>query len=401
MGWKQLSAVAVLVGALVGCANDDAIVEIAPLSAITNQFSPQFLWKRQVGSGVGQFYSHLTPVVAYDKVFAADRAGEVVALDPKTGTPIWQVKAQKNQPRYISGGLVVAFDKVFFGTETGQLTALDANTGELLWQTNVEGEILAKPLAAESMLIVHNSRGELAAYSHEDGKLVWKIATDVPALTLRGDSSPVAVSGAAFWGMANGRIGAALLQNGNMIWQLPVATPRGSTEIERLVDVDASPLIVGGTLFAVGYNGKLIAVDLQSGSLIWQRPYSATQNFIFNDKTIYLVTDKDVLVAVDARSGSELWKNSDLKYRQLTMPAIVDGYLAVGDKKGYLHWVDVTNGEFVARQSLKGGGLAVPPLALDDGVLTITRDGVLRKQNLPSAAQMTAEKSKKGRQSED
>ncbi len=97
-----------------------------------------------------------------------------------------------------------------------------------MWRSNVGGEILSKPLADAGVVIVNTSRGELAAFDAESGEERWRISSDVPNLTLRGDSSPASVSGGVFWGMGNGRLGAAFIENGNIIWQQPIASERGN-----------------------------------------------------------------------------------------------------------------------------------------------------------------------------
>nr|WP_062660591.1 outer membrane protein assembly factor BamB [Grimontia celer] len=382
MGWKRVGAVALLGTLLIGCAGEEDSIQMAPVPVVESEFTPTQVWKSSVGDGVGNYFSNLTPVQAYGKVFAADREGVVKAMDTETGTTIWSVDLGEDAPALISGGLTASYSKVYLGTETGVLIALDEETGETVWQANAGGEILSKPLADESLVIVNTSRGELAAFDAESGEERWRTSSDVPNLTLRGDSSPVSTSGGVFWGMANGRLGAAFVENGNIIWQQPIASPKGATEIDRLVDVDATPVIDGALLYAVGYNGQLVAIDLRSGRPAWKRTYSSSTDFLVVGSYLFLITDQDHVVAVDARSGTELWQNRDLEYRQLTAPVAISGYVVVGDAEGYLHWMDPNSGEFVAQQQLDDSGFAVSPLNVDEGYIVITRDGTISKKQI-------------------
>ncbi|WP_407332366.1 outer membrane protein assembly factor BamB [Enterovibrio sp. 27052020O] len=379
-GWKHVGAVALLGTLLIGCAGEEDSIVMAPVPVVESTFTPKALWSSQVGDGVGRYFSNLTPVYEYGKVYAADRNGEVKAIDGETGKTLWMVNLGEERPALISGGVTASYSKLYLGTETGDLIALDEETGDLVWRINAGGEILSKPLADESLIVVNTSRGELAAFDAETGEERWRISTDVPNLTLRGDSSPVAISGGVFWGMANGRLGAAFIENGNIIWQQTVASPKGATEIDRLVDVDATPVISGSLLYAVGYNGQLVAIDLRSGRPAWKRTYSTTTDFLVVGSYLFLVTDKDHVVAVDARSGTELWQNRDLEYRQLTAPAAISGYVVLGDAEGYLHWLDPATGEFVAQQQLDDSGFAVAPVKADDAYIVITRDGRISKK---------------------
>lgn len=372
-----------LIGALAGCAGEEDTIIMAPVPVVQSEFTPESEWTNSIGKGVGHYFSKLAPDVAYGKVFVASRDGAVKALDPTTGKALWNNDLESETSARLSGGIVAAYGKVFIGSENGQVIALDEASGEELWRSVINGEVLARPIVDSNLVIVHTSRGSLIALDEDSGEEKWTISIEVPNLTLRGDSSPAAVSGGVFWGTANGRLAAAIIERGQLIWQQPIGTPKGSTEIDRIVDVDASPIIIGGTLYAIGINGQLVSIDLRSGKPSWKRNYSSATDMATDSRRLYLVTDKDHLAAVDARSGTELWTNNALEHRQLTAPTIIGGYVVVGDSEGYLHWIDRSTGEFVAQQLVHNSGFAVGPVALEDGYVVVTRNGSIRKLSLP------------------
>ncbi|WP_087846325.1 outer membrane protein assembly factor BamB [Photobacterium malacitanum] len=380
---KRALAVAVAVSVLSGCASEVDSIHMAPLPKVDNTFTPKTDWSRSVGDGVSGYYSKLTPVVSQNKVFVADRNGLVEALNPSNGKVLWENDLEKDTPVKISGGLVLAEGKIFMGTENADVIALDAETGKEVWRAKVAGEVLSKPLVDSGIVVVNTSSGVLQALNADTGKSKWQISNEIPTLTLRGTSSPVAIAGGVFWGLSNGRLEGAILNNGQVLWQQTISTPKGSTEIDRLVDVDAAPVIAGDRLYAIGYNGSLVSIDLRSGQIAWKRNYSSATNFVVDGNELFLVTSKDHIVAVDARSGTELWQNKDLQYRQLSAPAVIDGYLVTGDAEGYLHWLDTQSGEFVSQESIDGSGIAVPPVALDNnGFIVVTRDGEINKMQI-------------------
>ncbi|PMJ93086.1 outer membrane protein assembly factor BamB [Vibrio sp. 10N.261.55.A7] len=376
---SRLLVSTVVVGALIGCASEEDTIIMAPVPLVESEFTPSQEWSSSIGDGVGHFFSKLAPEYAYGKVFIASRDGLVRALSPDTGKTLWETDLEEDVSARLSGGVVASYGQIYIGSENGQVIALDESTGELVWRVEVDGEVLASPLAVDNMIIVNTSRGVLAALDQESGTQKWAISSDVPNLTLRGDSTPVSISGGVFWGTANGRLAAAIIESGQLIWQQPIGTPQGSTEIDRLVDVDSSPIIVGSTLFTVGINGQLTSIDLQSGSPVWKRTYSSATDMATDGSRLYLVTDKDHLVAVDARSGTELWSNKELEYRQLSAPVLVNNRVVVGDSEGYLHWLDRTSGEFVAQQMVNDSGFAVGPTVTPDGYVIITRNGDVKK----------------------
>ncbi len=370
---------AVVIGALAGCASEEDTIVMAPVPTVSNQFTPEKLWTTSIADGVGRYFSKLKPAYAYDKVFVASRSGLVKALNPEDGKTLWQRDLEKDTPARLSGGITPGYNKIFIGSENGQVIALDAESGEIAWTANVEGEVLAAPTTDSNLVMVNTSRGMLVALDQSSGAQKWTISTEVPNLTLRGDSQPVAAGGGVFWGTANGRLAAAVVERGQLIWQQPIGTPQGATEIDRLVDVDASPIVLGPVLYITGFNGQLTAIDLRSGKPAWKRQYASATDLATDGSRIFVVTQKDHIAAVDARSGTEIWTNDKLENRLLTAPVMIDNYLVVGDSQGYLHWLDANSGEFVAQQLVDDSGFAVAPIEVDGGYVLVTRDGEVKK----------------------
>ncbi len=376
---KSILLATAVAGGIVGCSSETDTVIMAPLPMVKSQFTPEKLWSSDIGDGVGHYFSKLKPVFAYDAIYLASRDGEVKALSPETGKKIWDVELDSNQPLRLSGGLSAAGNQLFVGSENGVIYALNAQSGETVWSSKVEGEVLSTPVTDGGLVMVNTSEGHLIALEQASGEQQWTISSEVPNLTLRGDSSPVALSGGVFWGTPSGRLAAAISSRGQMIWQQTIGTPKGATEIERLVDVDSAPVVIGGMLYSIGYNGELVAIDLRTAKAAWKRPYSSSSDMATDGGRLFIVADHDHLVAVDARSGTELWTNNQLENRLLTSPVVINGYLVVGDSEGYLHWIDRSTGQFVAQQFIDESGFAVAPLALSDGYLVVTRNGDVKK----------------------
>lgn len=171
----------------------------------------------------------------------------------------------------LSGGLTVSGSKVYVGSEHAVVYALNSDDGSIARKTTVAGEAISRPVVSDGLVLIHTSNGMLQALDESDGTIKWTISTDIPSLTLRGESAPAVAYGAAIVGGDNGRVSAVLLQQGQMIWQQRVAQPNGATEIDRLNDIDMTPVVVDGVVYTTGYNGSLSALDLRSGQIVWKR----------------------------------------------------------------------------------------------------------------------------------
>ena len=313
----------------------------------------------------------------------AARDGDVAAFDKQTGDRQWSVdlsdqpENEEKRSARLSGGLTAFYGKLFLGSENGYVYALDQTDGSLLWSQKFPGEVLAAPVADAGRVVVVTTSGKLLALDAEKGNILWSTGDDQPNLTLRGQSTPVLAAGGVVYGRADGRIGAVLLENGQLANVSRVASPRGATELERMIDVDAQPVILGDELYAVAYNGQLIARKLLSGEELWKRQYSSFQNMGVGPSQLVLTDAKSHVYAVDRSNGSEKWANTQLSYRNLTAPVTFGDYVVVGDGEGYLYWLDDASGRIVAMQELDSDGLYVAPVADGDILYVQTRSGDL------------------------
>lgn len=375
---------------------DEEELEIRQLAPISAEFTPTELWEQEFDTGVDSYFSRLRPVVAYDKVFAATRQGRISAFDPATGAEIWQTNMAEFRDEgvfagvsklwsdgisaKVSGGLAAAYQTVFFGTENGLLIALDADTGALKWQAVVKGEVLAAPAVDEGLVIVNTAAGVLHALDAETGESAWQVESEVPPLTLRGIAAPAIAAGGAIIGTATGKLQVYILDSGQLAWDQVIASASGTTELERLVDIDSQPLIIAGVVYTISYNGTLAATELRSGRIIWKREYQSYRRLSLSGNMLFVVDEKSQVYALDRRNGVQIWTNSELRRRDLTAATPVRDYIVVGDKYGYLHWLQQDDGKLVARVEVgndEDEGIYAAPVVAQQIIYTQTRDGEL------------------------
>ena len=87
-----------------------------------------------------------------------------------------------------------------------------------------------------------------------------------------------------------------------------------------------------------------------------------------DDERVYISNAEGEVLALRRRSGVDLWKQSGLRMRRLSAPAVIGKHVAVADFEGYVHWLDVETGAFVAR-SKTGGRISNPPVVVGDLVV--------------------------------
>ncbi len=358
------------------------------LQSFNASVQPSVQWDAGAGDGIGEFFSRLNPTVVGDHVVVADRQGMVMAFNRANGNRVWERDLQAQyaaqgegwldgaESLRISGGLVSYGDNVVLGTENGDVIMLNGMDGSVLWHTNIKAEVVSDPALDANHVVITASNGKVVGLNAETGEERWSMVTDVPALSLRGTGAPTLASGGAIFGTANGKLTVAVLDNGQQVWEARLAIPKGATELQRLVDVDAAPISRGELIYNIAYNGQLAAVEMRTGRVVWQREYSSFQNLDMYGQTIYATDADDRVYAINVDGGIERWVNADFEGRELTAPVYYNGSIVVGDSFGYLHFIDAASGETEGRLEV-GSDVYVAPVVADNELYIQTRDGTL------------------------
>ncbi len=372
---------------LPGCAwfgDKDNSEPPAELESFDEQVRLRSLWSRSTGDGTDKQRVNLVPTVVGDRLYAADRNGSVWAYQLENGKKIWHTKTGVA----ISAGAGVGEALVLVGGSEADLVALAADTGEERWRTSVSSEVLSVPKIYENVVVVQTVDGNITGLDAESGKRLWIHDRSAPVLTLRGTSTPLVEQGLVMAGFATGKIIALEVKTGRQIWEAPVGVSQGRSELQRIVDVDADPVIRDDVLYVVSFQGRLVAISLQDGRQIWNRDMSAYAGIAVDRNQVY-VSDADSEVwALGRRSGASLWKQTVLRQRALTGPAVIGDYVTVGDFAGYVHLLSSEDGAVAGRIRTDSDGIQAKPVALgEDRLLVLGAGGKLVLYQLESVTQ--------------
>ena len=365
------SAVVGVTDYLAGEDNVDLPKELLPLDP---QIEVTTLWKESVGDGGGEQRVALVPALFYDKIVAADRKGIVNAYKLEDGELLWEVETEL----LLSGGPGVGDGTVIIGTSDGQVIALSEEDGSELWRVQVTSEVLAVPQVAHGIVIIRTVDGRISGLNEIDGQQIWFYDRAVPALSLRGTSTPVVLRDIVIDGYASGKLVALRLNDGRVGWEVSIATPSGRTELDRIVDIDADPVIAGDVIYIASYHAGITAMSLGTGELLWnRREISSFAGMDAGWRYLFVTDEKSNIWALDLDNGATVWKQDELQNRQLTAPAIHDDYFVVGDYEGYLHWFSQDDGREVARLEIDDEGIFVKPVVESDVLYAYGKGGIL------------------------
>lgn len=380
--------------------SDDDELRPAPLMEFTREARVRTEWSGSVGAGLGRRYNRLQPAIRGDRVYTADAYGMVEARNRETGERIWQTRIgvpegallgaiavwerDNDRGSFVTGGVYADDFAVFVGTTRGDFVALRADDGGELWRVTLSSEVLAPAASSRDHIFAVTGDGRLRALSRSDGRQIWSYDTQVPVLSLRGSSAPVFSDPLVFQGFSNGRLTALRADSGQVVWEVPVGVPTGRSELERMADVDGSPLITPAGAFAVSYQGAVKSVRLQDGFTQWERPMSSFVPLAEGYGQLYVVDEQGVLHALDQGSGSVVWQQDGLLRRGVTGAASVGAHVVVGDSEGYLHVFAQTDGRPVARTRIDRRGIRVAPVSDGSRLYVLGNSGRLEVVRIES-----------------
>ncbi len=341
--------------------------KIAPLENFQPSATARIVWQGNVGNaGRGAFY----PALSGNVVYAGGAAGQITGFAAAGGAQQTRIESGT-----ISGGVGSGAGLVLAGTARGEVLAFEPS-GKPLWKTQLSGEVLSPPAAADGVVVVRTGDGRIYGLNAGDGKQRWVYQRAMPPLAVRSFAGIVVSRGAVFAGFPGGRLVAIALATGNVGWEAVVALPRGTTELERVTDVTSLPVVDGSQVCAVAFQGRIACFEVLRGETQWARDASSIAGMALDARNAYVSDDRGAVLALDRRGGASLWKQDKLAGRWVSAPLPLGRYVVVGDLEGYVHVLSRDSGAFVARIATDGSAIRVPPVALDLSTFLVqTRNG--------------------------
>jgi len=320
-------------------------LELKPLK---NELNIKRQWIFTVGQGVNEFYLKLKPVFNGDTGYVIDYKGNLYSFDSQNGKILWQKELNVAS----SGGLSISDRTLYLGTSKGQVIALNTTDAKELWRTQLSSEILSAPAVSKGIVVAKTIDGRLYGLNSTTGKQSWIYDRSVPRLTLRGNSSPIINNDIVITSSDNGKLSALSLKQGKLLWETTIAIAQGRNELERIIDLDVDPVVIDDVIYIAGYQGRVAAVKIGSGQLIWNRDFSSYSGLYVDAYRVYITDAEGQIWALNRYNGSTLWRQDSLLRRQLTAPQAHSSYIVVGDYDGYLHWINREDGKILARKRI-------------------------------------------------
>ena len=360
----RASAASFLIAALVACSSTPDKPKPADLPANVALLGVRQAWSAKLGD----VSIPLTTSVSGNTVAVASNNGTLLALDSATGRELW--RASVGTP--LSAGVGSDGKVTAVVTRDNEVVALEA--GRVLWRQRLGAQTYTAPLVAGGRVFLLAADRSVTAFDGQTGRRLWNQQRTGEALVLGQSSVLMAVGDSLVAGMS-GRLVGMNPANGSTRWEAAIAAPRGTNEVERLVDLVGSVSRVGNVVCARAFQSAVGCVDAQAGRLLWTKPAIASEGVGGNETAVFGTEGDGNVLAWSRTSGERLWSSERLRYRTLTAPLAVGRSVVVGDGTGLVHFLSREDGSALTRMSTDGSAVAADPVLAGNTVVVVTHNG--------------------------
>lgn len=361
MSWVGL-CISVL---LVACSSQPGAPQPAELVPVPALLGVRQIWSAQIG----RVDFPLAVAVAGDTVVVAGGAdGKVSALQASTGSMLWQWP--------LGGALTagVGSDGRFAALVTQDNELVTLEKGRELWRTRLAARVLTAPLVAGERVFVLAGDRSVAAFDARSGHKLWADQQPGDALLLRQSGVLTAVGNTLVVGLG-GRLTGIDPTGGQTLWSVAIASPRGTNDVERLVDLVAGVARDGNTLCVRAFQAAVACVDVAQGRVVWRQVASGAVGLHGDGQTVFGVESDGRVVAWKAATGQQQWTSDTLRYRQLSAPLTLGRSVIVGDDAGRLHFLSRADGSVLTRLATDASPIAAIPVVAGQTLVVVTRNG--------------------------
>lgn len=348
-------------------------------------------WAKSFGAGNSKRdYLIAQPIIVEDKIFAIDADAVVSAYNAKDGSRLWRtrLKPRLREDKDVAlKGAGLAYDggRIYAATGFGGVFAIDAQKGDIAWKHYEKTPIRIAPTAGGGKVFVQTIENALIALKQHDGSEIWRYAAQNEETVLVGGAAPAYdeerdILIAAF---SNGEVRAIKASTGSPLWGDYLVSGYRNNMLSEINAIRANPVIGKDMVFAAG-NNILTAIDLRTGQRLWEREFGSNNQPWLAGKVLFVLSEISHLLAVDTESGKIIWdtkvpageKVADAVGVTYAGPVLINNRLLINTSNGYTFYISPYTGEIMGFLKLDDGS-AIAPAAADGKVVITTTDAEL------------------------
>ena len=323
----------------------------SPIPQVPDHATATIAWSAASGGnklGSIQF----EPVVNGNTVYTVTRSGHINGFDLDKGNNVFS----RHLGEDIANGVGVNGSSIIAVTDDAGVVALDRQDASELWRYEVGHSISSAPALNDQVVVVRTVDGQVIGLNAATGRQIWQFEKPVASLSVGLDAPGLVVGEGVISGFSSGRVLASNIFNGTTFWEKRAFRPSGRNDIERLIDIDASPVLAGQNILVGSYQGGVVAYQMLDGQETWRNEGAKTRKPISISRNKLAVTGPESeVMLLDLGSGDTLWKKNQLRGNGLSAPVVADNSVVVGTMEGDLYFLDINDGSIMSRFGVSSG----------------------------------------------
>jgi outer membrane protein assembly factor BamB len=337
-----------------------------PLEAVQPQIAGRQVWSARLDS----VRFPLSIAVRDGAFIVAGSDGTVVSHDAASGRELWRGQAGA---RIVAG---VGSDGRYGAVVTQNNEVVVLDQGKRLWSAPLSTRTTTSPLVAGERVFIMGVDRAVHAFDVLDGRRLWTYRRTGEPLTLAQPGVLGVYKDTLLVGQGASLVGLDPLR-GTMRWDVPVTSPRGTNEVERLNDLVGPVLRQGDTVCARAFQTAVGCIAVNTTSLRWSRLGGGQQGVGGDADLVFGADASDRITAWKAPGGETAWTNERLLYRGLSAPLSSGKTVVFGDAEGQVHFLSREDGKTLLRLPTDGSPVVAAPALSGTTVLVVTRNGGL------------------------
>ncbi|QJC37170.1 PQQ-binding-like beta-propeller repeat protein [Enterobacteriaceae endosymbiont of Donacia thalassina] len=324
-----------------------------------NKIKFKLIWQNKIGKDNISF-KKLHPFYYKGLLYLANKNGFIYCINIKTGKIIWYINLINKFCffpfcKYLDlvTGPIISNNYLFVGNKQGKIFAINIKKKSIIWIQNVFTEILSDFVIRKNVLLVHSMGDILQGLDKNNGKILWTVSLGPSNIfSIRGLSTPVIFFDNVITGSDNGLISLRIIKNGLLVWEQNSFKFNNKKNLININDIDIQPVIYNGIVYISSYNGSLMALNLSTGDIIWEKIYFTKKNFIIYNNILYLIDLQNRIISLNAKNGDLIWIQDKFKNNKINNLFIYNKKIFFTNNKGFLYWLDNKKGIFLGNKKI-------------------------------------------------
>jgi outer membrane assembly lipoprotein YfgL len=362
----RLPLTGVLLALLAACSGGSNAPKPTALKPVVPVVAVQQVWTARLGA----VSFPMAVSVSGGHLYAAASNGTVAAIDARNGQDIWRLNLSTPLAAGVgSDGRIAAVV-----TQNNELVAIVE--GREVWREKLTAQAYTAPFVAGGRVFVLTADRAVHAFDGSSGRKLWTQQRPTEPLVLRQAGVLLAVGDTLVAGLA-GRLTGLNPANGSLRWEVPIASPRGINDVERLVDLVGPVSRLNNVLCVRAFQASVGCVNAERGTLQWTKPADGSVGLDGDERWVFGVESDGKVVTWNRADGESGWRNEQLRFRGLTAPRVVGRSIAIGDAAGFVHLLSREDGTFVNRLTTDGSAIVATPTLVGETLVVVTRSGTI------------------------